>query len=42
MEVAEKRANEWNLIKTSALTVILQSEASKQTYAQHSVMEKCE
>jgi hypothetical protein len=34
-EIAEKRAYEWRLSTNAALTVISQSEASKQTYARH-------
>jgi hypothetical protein len=35
MEIAEKRALEWRLTLNSALKVIIQSEASKRTYARH-------
>jgi exonuclease III len=40
-QLANKRAGEWNLSQNAALNVILQSEASKKTYARHgSVMTK--
>jgi hypothetical protein len=34
-KLADKRASEWNLSHNAALNVILQSEASKKTFARH-------